>query len=82
VVRGSTGPTWWIPWPADIVPTAPSDRLLAQAGDWRKREAERIQTLGAAVRDALPVGEEDPMDVAFADTALSHNDVLSRENRE
>ena len=55
IVRGATGPTWWIPWPVDIVPSPVGERLMIGDGDWRLREGKRVAALGAAVRNELPV---------------------------
>ncbi len=54
IVRGATGPTWWIPWPVDIVPSMAGERLVIDGGDWRLREGKRVGALGAAVRSELP----------------------------
>ncbi len=62
IVRGASGPTWWIPWPVDIVPSPAGARLTAESGDWRLREANRVASLGAAVRGQLPATKEsDPL---------------------
>ena len=59
IVRGAMGPTWWIPWPVDIVPSAVGQRLVVDSGDWRLREGKRVAALGAAVRDELPAAATD-----------------------
>ena len=54
IVRGSTGPTWWIPWPVEIAPSPIGERMLTEAGEWRLRESQRIAALGTVVRGELP----------------------------
>jgi hypothetical protein len=54
IVRGATGPTWWIPLPVDIVPSAVGERLVIDGSDWRLREGKRVAALGAAMRSELP----------------------------
>jgi hypothetical protein len=56
IVRGATGPTWWIPWPVDIGPSPVGERLSIGGGDWRVREGKRVAALGAAVRCEMPEG--------------------------
>jgi type IV secretory pathway TraG/TraD family ATPase VirD4 len=54
IVRGATGPTWWIPWPVELPSTPVGTRLLADPeADWRMHERERIAIFGEGVRSLL-----------------------------
>jgi hypothetical protein len=54
IVRGATGPTWWIPWPVELRSAPQGERLLADPEeDWRLRERERIKVFGEAAAPAV-----------------------------
>ena len=55
IVRGATGPTWWIPWPVSIEQSPAAERAVRESDDdWRLTEARRVAGLGTAVRGVLP----------------------------
>jgi type IV secretory pathway TraG/TraD family ATPase VirD4 len=65
IVRGATGPTWWIPWPVELPSTPVGSRLLADPeADWRMHERERIAIFGEGVRSLLESPRRDVSPVA------------------
>jgi hypothetical protein len=57
IVRGATGPTWWIPWPVELPASPVGQRLLADPeADWRMNEREHIAVFGETAPAALQSG--------------------------
>jgi type IV secretory pathway TraG/TraD family ATPase VirD4 len=55
IVRGGTGPTWWIPVSITLPVSPPGEKLLADSEqDWRLEERERIAVFGEGASVVLP----------------------------
>jgi type IV secretory pathway TraG/TraD family ATPase VirD4 len=58
IVRGATGPTWWIPVSIELTPSPVGDKVIPDRdADWRMNERERIAVFGESEVPMLPAAQ-------------------------